>query len=224
MNTRGALDSDVAAVGNWFRAQGGLDERFGAVFRQAIDEVLDGQRTGRFDVRDLAKTEKTYLGTKVEILVQHEFGLLRGTTLDYRIANVEFDAKWSARLGGWMIPTEAVGHLCLCMTADDVKSTFSVGLLRAAEDLLRLGANKDAKRSLSASSLIEIEWLVQNGHLPENFLLHLDQVERAVGGVVPALAHESPSWLCSQAPRGYDSYARVVRVGRTIHTAGAGIR
>ena len=38
--------------------------------REALDEVIDTPRTGRFTLSQLEKTEKTYIGTKVEILVR----------------------------------------------------------------------------------------------------------------------------------------------------------
>lgn len=33
---------------DWFRAQPRMAERFGDAIRQSFDEVLDGQRTGRY--------------------------------------------------------------------------------------------------------------------------------------------------------------------------------
>ena len=41
---------------------------FGHAIRQSIDEVLDGPRTGRWGFEQLEKTEKTYVGTKLEIV------------------------------------------------------------------------------------------------------------------------------------------------------------
>ena len=64
----------------------------------------------------------TYIGTKVEIVIQAEFGLQRGNRMDYLVDGQDVDAKWSIKSGGWMIPTEAVRELCLCMTADDDRS------------------------------------------------------------------------------------------------------
>ncbi len=55
-----------------------MGERFGHAIRQSFDEVFDGQRTGRYALAQLSKVEKTYIGTKVEIVVQAEFGLERG--------------------------------------------------------------------------------------------------------------------------------------------------
>jgi hypothetical protein len=83
------------------------------------------------------------------------------------------------RSGGWMIPNEAVGELCLCMTADDAASTFSAGLIRADRNRLRLGANQDRKRMLSPSGLSAMTWLAHDAPLAENLLLHLDDATRA---------------------------------------------
>ena len=48
-------------------------DRFAAVLRDTLDQLLDGRRRGRFDYRDLYKTEKTYMGTLVEINLQRAF-------------------------------------------------------------------------------------------------------------------------------------------------------
>lgn len=165
------------AVG-WFRAQPGMAERFGDAIRQSFDEVFDGQRTGRYSLTQLSKVEKTYIGTKVEIVIQSEFGLERGRRMDYLVAGEEVDAKWSMRSGGWMIPTEAVGELCLCLTADDARSTFSVGMVRADEENLRRTANQDRKRQFSDLGMAAMVWLVNQGRLAENLLLHLSEGER----------------------------------------------
>lgn len=151
---------------------------FGGVFRQAFDEVLDGQRTGRYDVRELSKTEKTYIGTKVEIILQDAFGWSRGQQMDFLVAGHEVDSKYSQTLGGWMIPTEAVRQLCLLLWADDAESTFSVGLIRPASELLGQ-PNKDHKRQLNPSGRSRIHWLLHRAPLPENLLLHLSAEVRS---------------------------------------------
>lgn len=156
-----------------------MAERFGLAIRQSFDEVFDGQRTGRFSLAQLSKVEKTYIGTKVEIVVQAEFGLQRGRRMDYLVADEDIDAKWSMRSGGWMIPNEAVGELCLCMTADDFASTFSVGIVRADEGRLGSSRNQDKKRRLNNDGLSAMSWLERDGALAENLLLHLDDERRA---------------------------------------------
>ena len=173
------MDASLARAVNWFRSQPRMVERFGAAIRQSFDEVFDGQRTGRYSLDDLSPVEKTYIGTKVEILIQAEFGLQRGHRMDYLVDGQEVDAKWSIRSGGWMIPTEAVGELCLCMTADDDRSTFSVGVVRADEVNLRTGANKDKKRQFNTQGIAAMAWLANPGDLPENLLLHLSEETRS---------------------------------------------
>ena len=170
-----ALDS----VAEWFETTNDMVGRFGRAIRQSFDEVFDGQRTGRYNLDQLSKTEKTYIGTKIEIVVQAEFGLQRGRRMDYLVIDHEVDAKWSMRSGGWMIPTEAVGELCLCLTADDHRSTFSVGLIRADIETLRSGQNKDSKKQFSPSGLEHMRWLAHHADLPDNLLLHIEDSTRA---------------------------------------------
>lgn len=175
MQTDRSLDRAV----EWFKSQPRMAERFGGAIRQSFDEVFDGQRTGRYTLSQLSKVEKTYIGTKIEIVVQAEFGLQRGQRMDYLVDGEDVDAKWSMKSGGWMIPTEAVGELCLCMTADDEKSIFSVGIVRAEEESLRTSKNKDQKRQLNPEGLEAMSWLAKDGELAENLLLHLDDEVRS---------------------------------------------
>lgn len=172
-------DPGVQEVAKWFHAIPDMRERFGSCFRQAIDEVLDGQRTGRFDITSdaVASTEKTYLGTKVEIVVRSAFSLLQGQKMDYQVDGHDVDAKWTA-FSNWTIPIEADGHICLLMKADDHTATFSVGLLRIKDCYLNVGANRDRKRSVSKAGRAATQWLVTNGQLPKNILLALAPADR----------------------------------------------
>lgn len=177
-------DSGIEQVMRWFRNHADLESRFSSVFRQSLDEVLDGQRTGRYDVDTLEKTEKTYLGTKVEIVCRAAFNLPRGEDMDYRVCGHEVDAKFS--LGrNWMIPREAMGHLCLLMSANDRQSTFRAGLVRISEEVLTRGGNQDGKRSISLSGRNHIKWLYQNGRLRKNLLLGLAPATREALERVP---------------------------------------
>ncbi|MFD5428319.1 NaeI family type II restriction endonuclease [Streptomyces sp. NPDC127084] len=155
-----------------------MEKRFAGVLRQSIDEVLDGQRTGRFDIKKLDKTEKTYLGTKVEIVTRSAFGLEYGQAMDYEIAGQEVDAKFTSERT-WTIPKEAMGHICLVMSADDHRGRFEVGLIRIAEGVLRPGYNQDKKRGISAQGRRAVHWLVPDGALPTNVLLSLRDEDRA---------------------------------------------
>lgn len=177
-------DQALAEVWSWLqdyprRAKEGLDleATFSRSIRQAIDEVIDGSRTGRYRYQELESQEKAYIGTRIEIVVRTKFELEPEGRLDTVIAGHPVDFKWSAK-GGWMIPTEAVGELCLILKGDEVGGTFSVGLVRCSADRLNKGANKDGKRTLNKAGRAAIRWLVEDGHLPASFLSTLDDETR----------------------------------------------
>lgn len=170
-------DPALQDVLEWFRAQHNLKARFGQVIRQSIDEVLDGQRTGRFNIDELEKTEKTYLGTKVEIVARSEFNLGHGRRMDYHIVGHDVDSKFTSG-GNWTIPREADGHICLLTKANDHKAHYQVGLLRIRDEFLNAGKNRDGKRSISAAGRDAIHWIVENGQIIQNILLSLPEAER----------------------------------------------
>jgi hypothetical protein len=149
--------------------------RTARVLRETIDQLYDGQRTGRYRWDQLFKTEKTHCGTLVEINLQREFKFSDGEILDFSLAGVEVDCKYSQTIGGWMIPPEALGRLCLVVSANDAAAPhWSMGLVRATAD--RLGAgNRDAKRSLNVLGRAAIQWLFHNQPLLPNVLLQLNQ-------------------------------------------------
>lgn len=164
-------DPAFAAVVAWFSGRRGLTEVFGKAIRQAIDDVLDGPRTGRWSRQQLEKTEKIYVGTRIEILARTALGLERVGSLDTLIAGVEVDFKWSFQ-SVWEIPTEAVGEVCLLIGGRGDEE-FAVGLLRTDGELLNPGKNKDGKRTISALGKRRATWLVERAPLPRNFLATL---------------------------------------------------
>jgi hypothetical protein len=155
--------------------------QIGHVLRDTIDQLLDGVHTGRYRWSELYKTEKTHAGTLVEINLQRRFRdtFLDGKILDYLIEGVEVDCKFSQTMSGWMIPPEATDHLCLLVWASDDESKWSAGLVRAREEHLSSGTNRDRKRTLSKAGRVAIRWLFQDAALPQNVFLRLrlQQVE-----------------------------------------------
>lgn len=149
--------------------------RTARVLRDTLDQLYDGQRTGRYRWDQLYKTEKTHCGTLVEINLQREFGFKDGDVLDFSICGTEVDCKYSQRVGGWMIPPEADDHLSLVAWADDVASKWSLGIVRVTAEILNLGSNRDAKRTISRSGQQAITWIFPEFALPANILLHLDR-------------------------------------------------
>lgn len=164
-------DPAVAAVVAWFADRHGLTEVFGKAIRQAIDDVLDGPRTGRWSRDQLEKTEKIYVGTRIEILARTALGLERVGRLDTIVAGVQVDFKWSFQ-SVWEIPTEAVGEVCLLIGGRGDEE-FAVGILRTDSVVLNPGRNKDGKRTISAAGKKRARWLVERARLPTNFLATL---------------------------------------------------
>jgi len=152
------------------------------VLRDTFDQLYDGQHSGRWAYEQLRKTEKTHMGTLVEINLHRRFGFDDGDATDYRIAGVEVDCKYSMSYGGWELPPEAVGHICLLVTANDADASWTAGLIRVRETDLRGAANRDAKRQLTALSRPRIRELWPgHGRLAENLFLRLDpQVRRRI--------------------------------------------
>lgn len=163
-------------------AVGGRDrfvEKLRSFFRSAIDEVIDTARTGRFFLSDLEKTEKTYLGTKFEILLRDWLGVPKGIVLDLLIGGREVDVKsTTGGASGWMIPPEAIDQLCVLLRVNEDDSTCAVGLVRARPAYLRGGQNRDAKTSFSAAGRNHIWWMVQDFGYTPNFWSMIDQNTR----------------------------------------------
>ncbi|MFD3517237.1 NaeI family type II restriction endonuclease [Streptomyces sp. NPDC058657] len=180
IHSRRFLDEDLelAAVYHHLLSLDPAGERFAAVLRDTIDQLLNGEVTGRYDWKTLFKTEKTHAGTIVEINLQREFKFADGKDMDYQIAGVDVDCKYSQKFGSWMIPPEAMGHLCLLVWADDYTSKWSAGLLRITPEWLNLGNNRDLKMTVKAEHRDKILWLWNSAELPENILLHMSDADR----------------------------------------------
>jgi len=168
----GLQDSAITEIANHIKSKKNVSDLISKGLRQAFDEVIDGPRTGRFKIEQLEKTEKTYIGTKVEIILRTILSLPRGMVLDNSICGHEVDTKFSLT-GAWMIPREAIDHICMLIKANDNSGTFSVGLLRTTLNNLTDGSNQDGKRSVSSLGKSNITWIIENGILPRNFLLDL---------------------------------------------------
>jgi hypothetical protein len=137
------------------------------LIRQAIDEVIDTPRTGRVHASELEKTEKTYIGTKVEILVRNYFGLPKGI-LDLQIDGLDVDVK-NTLANNWMIPKEAVGKPCILVYSDEDERRCGFGVVVAHSIHLRSGKNQDKKTSISSAGFGVIHWLMADVPYEESF-------------------------------------------------------
>ncbi|MGQ0773526.1 MAG: NaeI family type II restriction endonuclease [Pseudonocardiales bacterium] len=72
-------------------------DRVATVLRDTLDQLYDGQRSGRWNYDQLHKTEKTHMGTLVEINLHREFGFADGDVTDYRSGSYQRVVPVSAR-------------------------------------------------------------------------------------------------------------------------------
>jgi len=177
MSSASLQEADIylmRTVARWELADPDLS-RSAYVVRQTFDQLYDGQHTGRYRWDQLFKTEKTHFGTLLEINLRREFDdiIEDGVLLDYRIAGHDIDCKYSQTDGGWMVPPEAFGRLLLVVTADDAAGTWSLGMVRASEEHLRPGRNRDGKTGLNAAGRAAIVWIARHAELPPNVLQRL---------------------------------------------------
>lgn len=147
------------------------------VLREALDQAYDGLRTGRWDYSQLMKTEKTHIGTLVEMWLQREFRFEDGDELDYMIAGEDVDAKWSRNLYDWEIPPEMYergNKLALVVWANEYTVSWATGLIRITEDVLvPMGKQRDKKRRLNPAGRDSILWVHRDRSMIKNTLLHL---------------------------------------------------
>lgn len=146
---------------------GTLQDSFAKMLREAIDSVIMTPKTGRRAYVELEKTEKTYIGTRVEIELRSLLKLPKGK-LDTNILGHDVDIKHTMG-NNWMIPTEALGHPCILVAADETKAKCYLGLFVAHTDYLTAGQNKDSKKSLAATGFENILWIFNGLQYAPNF-------------------------------------------------------
>ncbi|MEP7223168.1 MAG: NaeI family type II restriction endonuclease [Novosphingobium sp.] len=153
-----------------------FEEKLRSFFRSAIDEVIDTARTGRHFFHQLEKTEKTYLGTKFEILLRDWLQVPRGVRLDLLIGEREVDVKSTTGGGsGWMIPPEAIDQFCVLLRVNEALAKCAFGIVRARREFLRNSENRDAKTSFSAAGTANIWWLVSDFDYTPNFWTRIEE-------------------------------------------------
>jgi hypothetical protein len=151
----------------------GIEGATAQLIRRAIDEVIDAPRTRRFVLDECEKTEKTYLGTKIEILFRDAIGQPKGKSLDLNLGGIEADIKHSIGTT-WMIPKEAVDRPCVLITENEQTARFCLGLIVCRPENLTSGINRDSKLQVSASGRANILWLAKDMPYPRNIWQEFD--------------------------------------------------
>lgn len=172
--TLSAIESAIVSAGGGIES---FTEMVTGLFRQAFDEVIDAPRTNRFTLAEIEKTEKTYIGTKVEILLRNFLKLPKGEILDLAVNGVEVDIKMTTARD-WMIPRESIGRPAILMKANERTALCDVGLVVCRPEYLRLSNNQDKKGQIAAAQYVHIWWILRNQPYPKNFWEVLPVVER----------------------------------------------
>lgn len=150
----------------------GLQNKFPKLIRRAIDEVIDMPRTGRRILDDIEQPEKTYIGTKIEILFRSLIGYPKGLR-DLNIDGVDVDIKHSIKKD-WMIPRESVNEACVVISENEKTNKCSIGIVIARDEYLN-APNQDGKRGISAKGAKNIRWMLQEFDYPPNIWVHADK-------------------------------------------------
>lgn len=145
-----------------------VGEFFADLSRRAIDEVLSLGK-GKVSLSELAPTEQTYVGTRLELLVRDALDYGPGMRADALIVGHEVDIKWS-KTQTWMIGPENIGVVCLGIGSDRLLRKVSVGLFVPRPD--HMGSqNRDRKYSIHGEyRRNHVSWLVEDAELPVNFI------------------------------------------------------
>jgi hypothetical protein len=150
-----------------------LKELLSDVLRGAIDGVIKTPKTGRCLYADLQNSEKTYIGTCVEIDLRAALEIPRGAILDLNIRGTEVDVKFSATTA-WMIPPEAFGRTCVLISANDSTARMSFGVFVARPEYLS-APNRDRKRGVNANGRANVHWIFADQPYAPNFWQSVSQ-------------------------------------------------
>lgn len=144
-------DPELRDVYRWLVAQP-LAEVLTESVDAAIQYVLDGPRTWRFDLSDakVDSDERSSVGTKLQYHVIEKLSLTKSPPLDTVIAGVPVEIKASVRneTAPWMIPREGQCQVTILIRVDLQTNTFAAWLMRTHRAWLNGGkGNQDLKRS-----------------------------------------------------------------------------
>jgi hypothetical protein len=162
-NARGAMhylehpggDDEVRTALAALRRQQTLPALFGAAIQSSIDYVLDGARTGRFDLSSplVDSDERRTVGTKLQYHLLDALGLPKLRSPDTVIDGVPVDVKGTVG-ENWSIPREGQCEICILVKIDPRKDTHSAWLMRTHRVWLHGGqGNGDQKRGVMANAL-----------------------------------------------------------------------
>jgi hypothetical protein len=163
-------DQELDRIAEWWHKQSSAGDRIGRVIRQTFDEVLDAERTGRYDLAELADEERDYLAVRFRIDLRDEFNISTwpgGGATSLAIEGEPIAVRFEPA-GGWRLPHEATGRICITTSASDDSAQFSFGVLRISRQA------DGVPGRLSETQLADVRWLWLDHPMPENVLKTLE--------------------------------------------------
>ncbi|WP_083449530.1 NaeI family type II restriction endonuclease [Actinoplanes rectilineatus] len=148
-------DIELRTVLEELRRKREIRRIFGAAVQSSVDYVLDGARTGRFDLSSplVDSDERRTVGTKLQYHLLDALGLPKLRSPDTCIAGVPVDVKGTVGKN-WSIPREAQCELCILVKIDAQRDTHSAWLMRTHRVWLYGGqGNRDQKRGIITEAL-----------------------------------------------------------------------
>jgi hypothetical protein len=171
-------DVDLRTVYGWLAARD-LPRLLTGAVNDAVEYVLDGARTWRFDLTasDVDSDERRSVGTKLQYRVISAFKLIKEPPLDTTVLGIPLELKGTIGRT-WMIPREGQCEICLLIKVDAGNDRHRAYLMRTHRLWLNK-PNQDQKRSIRADALEKfaiplIPWTA----LPANPLKSLTDVQR----------------------------------------------
>lgn len=164
-------DQQLDLVEDWWRKQSSSRDRIGRVIRLTFDDVLDAERTGRYELSELVAEEQAYLAPRFEIDLRDEFNIPRapgGGATSLGIEGQQIETLFEPSRG-WWLPPDASGRVCIAVSASDEWAQFSFGLIRAPKI-----TPERTPDHLSESEFADIRWLWRDQSMPENILKTLE--------------------------------------------------
>lgn len=145
---------------------------------EAVDFVLDPQRTARTEIDDLDRVEKAFIGLKVEHFVRDLLDAPLGIRRDIELGGMDVDIKNTIRRSRtWMIPSETYSREepVLVIASDAKLRTSSMGVL-VARDAYLGAENRDRKRGVLSSAQSNVFWIIEDMPWPASRWDGIDMV------------------------------------------------
>lgn len=173
-------DADLHTVLSWLQTHD-LRTLFTGAVDDAVQYVLDGARTWRFDLDspEIDSDERASVGTKLQYRIIAALDLIKEPPLDTRMAGVAVELKGTVRTN-WMIPREGQCEICLLIQVDTKQDRHRALLMRTHRLWLN-ATNQDKKRTIRADAIQQFALTVLDWTpLPPNPLKMLTDEQRVV--------------------------------------------